>query len=105
MPIENNRLLMQLDTLRREVNREVINPDFPELAIDDLRPMLHMVAVARSAYVKELLEIAEQSRGGMPSPEQIRQLKESRETFEELVSAANALETLIQRDYLDIAGS
>ncbi len=105
MAIENNRMLMMLDKLRREVNREIINPDFPELSLDDLKPMLRMVAMARSTYVKELLTVADQAPNAIPTPEQMRQLKECRETFEELVAAANALETVIQRDYLDISAT
>lgn len=102
MPMDNNRLLMELDKFRREINREVINPQLPELSIEDLKPMLKMVAHARAEYVHELLEIAKLAEDGVPTPEQIRQLKSCRETYEELVSAANALEAVIQRDYLDV---
>lgn len=102
MDMDNNRLLMQLDKYRREINREVINPEIPELAIEDLKPMLAMVAHARAQYVSELLEIAKLSSEGTPTPEQIRQLKACRETYDELVAAANALEAVIQRGYLDV---
>lgn len=105
MDMENNRLLMQLDKYRREVNREVLNPAIPELAIEDLKPMLGMVAQARTHYVSELLEIARVSGDNLPSPEQIRQLKVCRETYDELVAAANALEAVIQRGYLDVKSS
>jgi len=102
MDMEHNRLLMQLDKYRREVNREVLNPAIPELALEDLKPMLGMVAEARAQYVSELLEVAKLSGNNLPTPEQIRQLKVCRETYDELVAAANALETVIQRGYLDV---
>lgn len=104
MAMDNNRLLMQLDKFRREINREIINPELPELSVEDLKPMLRMVAHARAQYVCELLEVAGQCESGLPSPEQIRQLRDCREMYEELVAAANALETVIQRDYLDVKG-
>jgi len=102
MPINNNRLLLELEKHRREINREIINPQFPKLALEDLKPLLTMVAHARAAYVRELLDIASVSNEQLPSPDQVRQLKHCRETFEELVAAANALETLVSRDYLDV---
>ncbi|MBV1786714.1 hypothetical protein KQ940_01440 [Marinobacterium sp. D7] len=102
MPISNNRLLLELEKHRREINREIINPQFPELALTDLKPLLTMVAHARAAYVRELLDIANVSPNAVPSQDQINQLRRCRETFEELVTAANALETVIQRDYLDV---
>lgn len=37
-----------------------------------------------------------------PAEEQIARLRACRETYDQLVSAANALETAIQRDYLDV---
>ena len=42
---------------------------------------------------------------GLPSKDQVRQLRTIRETFDELVAAANALETVIQRGYLDVKTS
>jgi hypothetical protein len=102
MPINNNRLLLELEKHRREINREIINPQFPELSLEDLKPLLTMVAHARAAYVRELLDIANVSHDQAPSQDQINQLRRCRETFDELVAAANALETVIQRDYLDV---
>ncbi len=102
MTMNNNRLMLELEKVRREINRAVINPMIPELSLDDLKPMLTMVAHARAAYVSELLEIAKLSPDTAPSNDQVKQLRQCRETFDELVSAVNALETVIQRDYLDV---
>ena len=63
-----------------------------------------MVAHARAAYISELIDIANISSGNAPSADQVRQLKACRETFDELVAAVNALETVIQRDYPDVKG-
>ncbi|WP_432696798.1 hypothetical protein ACQUQP_00040 [Marinobacterium sp. YM272] len=105
MPVNNNRLLLELENYRREINREIINPQFPELSLEDLKPLLSMVAHARASYVRELLDIASSGNEGGPSQEQIKQLKNHRETFDELVAATNALEAVIHRDYLDVKSS
>ncbi|MBR9827835.1 MAG: hypothetical protein GYB41_04195 [Oceanospirillales bacterium] len=102
MSTDNNRLLLELDRYRRDINREIINPRIPELNLADLKPVLTMVAHARADYVEQLLEIASCCDDQRPAPEQITTLKRSRETFEELVAAVNALESVISRDYLDV---
>lgn len=105
MTIDSNRLLLELEKQRREVNRNIINPAIPQLSLDALTPMLNMVAQARKAYLCGLLDIAGQAGGRAPSDEQVETLRKLRMTYEELVSAANALETAIQRDYLDVIPS
>jgi hypothetical protein len=102
MTVTNNRLMLELEKFRREINREIINPMIPELCLEDLKPLLSMVAHTRGTYITELLEIAKLSPDSVPSADQIKQLKQCRETFDELVLAVNALETVIQRDYLDV---
>ncbi|SIQ73240.1 hypothetical protein [Marinobacterium stanieri] len=102
MSTDNNRLLLELEKHRRDINREVINPLLPELALADLKPVLAMVAHARADYIKTLLSIADGSEGESPAPESIKELKHRRETFQELVDAVNALESVISRDYLDV---
>ncbi len=41
----------------------------------------------------------------MPNPDQVRSLRKLRETYEEMVSGAQALETAIERGYLDVVSS
>ncbi|MFK7161499.1 hypothetical protein V6U78_10665 [Marinospirillum sp. MEB164] len=97
-----NRLLIELDNLRRGVNRSIINPLVPELSMESLTPLLTMVAQARAEYVQAVLQLADQQQGQAPNMEQIGELKNKRVVFEELVSAVNALETVIQREYMDV---
>jgi len=104
MSQDNNRLLLELEKQRRDINRDLINSKIPELSLEGLKPVLAMIAQARAAYIKELLDMARITGGQAPSPEQIHRLKTCRETFDELVNAMNALETVIQRDYLDVKG-
>jgi hypothetical protein len=51
MSTENNRLLLELDKTIREINRRVINPEIPELSLNDLNPIMELVARARSNYL------------------------------------------------------
>ncbi|MEH6565259.1 MAG: hypothetical protein V7756_08060 [Halopseudomonas sp.] len=105
MTIDSNRLLLEFEKLRREINHNVLSPALPELSLTTLQPIITLVAEARRDYLKTFVELAEQARGQKPSAEQIAQLKARREAFDELMSAANALETAIQRDYLKVRTS
>ncbi|MES9870652.1 MAG: hypothetical protein ABW082_13410 [Sedimenticola sp.] len=102
---DNNRLLLEIDKTIRELNRDAINPQIPELMLDDLTPVMALVARSRAIYLRELFDVANIAGEGMPSPDQIRQLRQLREAYEELVAGAQALETAIQRGYLDVQGT
>ena len=101
MPIDHNRFLMEQDKLRREINREVMNPAFSTLGRSELEPLLRVVANARLGYIKQLMEVARSGNGNIDAA-QIAELRRCRETFQELVEGANALETIIERGYLDV---
>ena len=100
--IDNNRLLLEIDRSLRNLNREIINPEIPELTLDGLTPVLSMVARSRSKYLKEVLNLAEVVGEGNPSPEQVNKLSRLRFAYEELVAASKALEIAIERGYLDV---
>ena len=103
MSIESNRLLLLWEKTLRDINRDVINPEFVELKIDDLKPVIEIVAKARAGFLKELFDIAGESAETLPSEERIRQLKQHRERYEELSAASRALEVAIERGYLDVS--
>ncbi|MGV6859764.1 MAG: hypothetical protein ACWA5X_12440 [bacterium] len=100
--LDNNRLLLEIDRTIRNLNRETINPEIPELTLRDLEPVLAMVARARAKYLKELLDLSSVVENGLPSHEQIHKLSQLRHSFEELINGAKALETAIERGYLDV---
>jgi len=54
--------------------------------------------------LKVLFEVADEFPDLLPSTERIAGLKEQRVRYEELVTASQALETAIERNYLDVAG-
>lgn len=102
MPIDNNRLIMELEKNRRDVNRETINPAFKVLKLDAIEPVIALCAKARSDYIECLMTTANDQKDSGPTTKQIEQLKQRRVAYEELVSAANALEAVIQRGYVDV---
>lgn len=102
MPSEKNRLLLEIDKTLGELNREIINPVLPEIGLEEVVPVMRMVARARAAYLKELFVMAAAVGDRLPSTEQIKNLRYLRVTYDELVNAAKALETAIQRGYLDV---
>ena len=99
---ENNRLLLEIDKEIRELNRDTINPRIPNLNVKDLKPVMCMVARSRADYLQELFDLASVCGDGLPSPDQIRHLRNLRSTYDELVSGAQALNTAIERGYLDV---
>ena len=102
--MEHNRLLLQLEQTRKDINRTTINPEIKTLALSDIKPIVELVAKARAEYVAELFSLAAASKGEAVTGN-VSRLRELRENFEELVAAANALETMIKRGYVDVAGS
>jgi hypothetical protein len=91
-----------LEQKRRTVNQETIGPEVSMAAMDDIMPILTMVAEVRAAYLKALFELAN-NRDGMPSAKEIDNLRHLRRSYSELVDATNALETALERGYIDVA--
>ncbi|MCP3671694.1 MAG: hypothetical protein GY814_14945 [Gammaproteobacteria bacterium] len=102
--LDNNRLLLEISNRIRELNRNIINPVIPELTLDDLNPVLSMVARARAAYLNKLFDVAAVAQDQIPSHEQVNQLNHLRTTYEELVTGVQALESAIERGYIDVQG-
>jgi hypothetical protein len=102
MSNDNNRLLLEMEQMIREINRAEINPCIPKLKLSDIDPLLRLVARARSHYLRALFEVAEKTKEGLPSPEQLKHLRVLRLTYEELLQGAHAIDTAIERDYLDV---
>ncbi|QGU31620.1 hypothetical protein [Thermochromatium tepidum] len=103
MTTENRRLLIAIDAEIREINRQTINPLFKELKLADLTPVIEMVAKARANYLRTLYDIAHQAPDGQPSESDIKRLTGLRLVYEELVKGSQALETAIEREYLDVS--
>ena len=98
----HSRFLMQLDAVRRDINREVLSPRIDSVSLEQVKPMLRAVAHARAEYVSAFMHVADNADPA-PTPEMIQELKKKREAFDELVLAVNAFEQVIQRDYIDVA--
>ena len=55
----------------------------------------------RASYLKALFDLATES-DSLPTPAQIETLRDLRESYDELVNASNALETALERGYIDL---
>ena len=102
MSRDSSRLLLELDKQRSEINRHEINPTLAEVDIDTILPVIKVCAKARARYIACLMDVANSETDETCNYEQIEQLREHRLTYEELVSAANALETVVKRGYVDV---
>ncbi len=89
--LDVKRLLMQLEKSIREINHDIINPEIAELKLNDLGPVVTMVAQARANYLKVLFEMANKSETERPDAAQINRLKQFRMTYEEQPKDAVAL--------------
>lgn len=105
MGLESNRLLLLLEQTLKEVNREIIDAEFEKLTINDLKPVLNLVARTRADYLKDLFAVADEFPDGLPPADRVEQLKHHRVRYEELVFASRALETAIERNYLSVLQS
>lgn len=103
MATENRRLLIAIDAEIREINHRTINPLFEELRLSDLKPVIEMVAKARADYLRALYDIAVKNSDGQPGKADIERLSGLRQIYEELVKGTQALETAIEREYLDVS--
>ena len=95
------RQLLELEQQRRLINRQTINADISLSGVEDIDPILRMVAQVRASYLKALFDLARES-DGLPTPVQIETLRDLRESYDELVNASNALETALERGYIDL---
>lgn len=104
MQRDTNRLILQFEQLLRQVNREVINPEIEDLSLEKLRPIIQMVAKSRAAYLKRLYDISiiHNETNGLPTQEEMAELKLLRERFIDLTDGAKSIEISIQRGYLDL---
>ncbi len=102
MPLDRDRLLMNLDRTMRLINQQVIHPEMPELATGDIEPFIRMVARVRATYLRALFDVAREVGGALPTPDQISRLRELRLSYEECIAGTKAIETAIKREYLDV---
>jgi hypothetical protein len=103
MPVENKRLLIELERVMREVNRDTINPLLDELTRADILPIMEMAAKARGHYLQELFKLAQLSEDGQElTAETVKELRFSRLIYSELLEASKSLDIAIERGYLDV---
>lgn len=103
MNADTRRMMLAFEQKLREINREIVNPMIDSLHIDGIEPVMLMVAKARGQYLQALISLAEDTSGEVPDDAQIKELAKSKIRYDQLVAASQALETAIQRGYLDVS--
>jgi len=101
---EINRMLIHFERLFREANKTYINPKIDELTVDDLAPIVNMVAKSRAEYLRYVYDLGKKfgDNGEFPSADELKKLKVLRMRFNEVAEGSLAFETCIQRGYLDL---
>ena len=101
--MDNKRLLMEIERRIRETNRSTLNPLFPEFTPEQIEPSTQMVADARAEYLLEFNRLTQLSvEGNHIDYNEVKSLRDKRLIYEELLAASKALETAIERGYLDV---
>ena len=93
---------MEIGRKIKTLNKEIIDPMIPELTLEQLTPVIKIVAQIRGAYLKELFDISTTVGDGTPTQDQIQRLRGYRVAYEEFVAASQAMETAIERGYLEV---
>ena len=103
MPLENKRMMMAFEHCYRKVNKAEIDPIIPTLTISQLEPVLGMVAKSRARYLKALFDLGGSSESTvLPNNEEVSRLNELRTHYEELLAGAQALQTAIEKGYVEV---
>lgn len=99
-----NRFLLQFEHMLRNANREHINPKIEQLGVQDLQPIVDMVARSRALYLEKLYLLCKkyENKEELPSSEEMQRLAAYRKRFLDLADGAKSLEISIQRGYLDL---
>jgi len=98
--LDKNRALMAIEGDIRRINRDVIHGMIPDVDLKLLEPFFQLVAEARGAYIKHLLKVTATSKGSLDDSN-VRELNLRRRAYDELIHGAHALETAIERGYVD----
>ncbi len=103
MPNDNRRLLLEINNAVAEVNRRTINPVLQQLNLEQLKPMIEMVAQSRADYLQCFFGLTNQEKKDASDQSHIKRLAGLRLRYEELLKAMQALETAIEREYIDVS--
>lgn len=104
MPAANIRLLLEINKTIKDANRSIINSMIKELQLAELIPVIEMVATVRTNYLEEMFNLASTLNGTPPSTDQVKHLRLSRLTLDELAEGSKAREAAIEHAYLDVEG-
>jgi hypothetical protein len=94
--------LDQVEHAIRIANRKIIHKHVPKITRDDVLKLAMTVGEIRARYLQAALKLVDREEGVMPDAAEISRLAKARETFDEAVSAFEALRRAIERGYVDV---
>jgi hypothetical protein len=97
-----HRFLEQVEYAIRIANRKIINKYVSKITRDDVLKLAMTVGEIRARYLQAALKLVDREEGVVPDASEISRLAKARETFDEAVSAFEALRRAIERGYVDV---
>ncbi|NQV99498.1 MAG: hypothetical protein HQ483_07355 [Rhodospirillales bacterium] len=99
---KRQRFLLETEQMVRDTNREIIHERVPELTQAQIRPIVETVARARAHYLEVAFRVADLGDQAAFDENGLKELRQSRERYEESRAAFDALTRAIERGYVDI---
>jgi hypothetical protein len=97
------RFLHDIERHIREVNRELIHTQIPEVTQERFTDFARMVAHLRAEYLSAALHLVNEQGSGQVRPAHLAALRHHRKAFEEARGAFEALQRALERGYLDLS--
>lgn len=89
-------LLEQIDYAAFAANRDVIGQGLGQADLKKFQRLALAVAQARALWVGKALAVS----GGQPGPQEVQQLAQLRQAYEELAEAYEGMRRMVERGYL-----
>ena len=100
----NQHFLKEIEQAIQVANREILSQKIPPITKETILPLAVSVARLRGRYLAEAFKVAQNDQGDAPPDSEIETLKHHREMYEEARLAFDALITVIDRGYVELAG-
>jgi len=102
--MERKHFLGEIEQAIRLANRKIIRRRIPSLDKEAILKLAVSIAKLRGHYLEAAFKMAARDDGERPSVEDVNELRERRQAFEEARSAFDALRDAVEKGYLPIQG-
>ncbi|MBT3361674.1 MAG: hypothetical protein HN403_18780 [Rhodospirillales bacterium] len=102
--MQHKRFFGKIEQGIRAANRQIIHKRIDNMDKDTILGFAVAVGRLRARYLQAAFKLGVDEHGNPPDREMIKELRESREMFEEAKNAFEALREAVEKGYVDIAG-